>query len=79
MMSQPSPELNKRARKAAKILAAPADYKICEECGSIVVKHVAFCPNCHAYRFDENPTAVAEQAKKLGVRPQTSVTDKDLL
>ena len=78
-MSQPESETSERTLKAAKIIAKPADYKVCEQCDSIVIKRATFCPNCHAYRFDKDPAAVAEQAKKLGSRPQTSVTDKDML
>lgn len=71
--------LSERARKAEKIIAKPADYKVCEGCDSIVTARVATCPNCHSYRFDEDPAAVVEQARLLGSRAQRSVAADDLL
>ncbi len=71
--------LSERARKAEKIIAKPTDYKVCEGCESIVTARVATCPNCHGYRFDENPDAVVEQARLLATRAQTSVASDDLL
>ncbi len=53
-----------RAGAAAKILAKPADYKVCEGCGSIVLKKALLCPNCHAYRFDESTPLVIKQAER---------------
>jgi len=38
-MTDPNP----RAGAAAKILAHPADYKVCEGCGSIVLKKALLC------------------------------------
>ncbi len=70
--------LSERAAKAAKIAEEPELYKICEGCESIVTKRVATCPSCHGYRFDENPSAVVEQAKILGAREKTSVLSEDL-
>jgi NADH pyrophosphatase NudC (nudix superfamily) len=66
-----------RAHAAAKILAKPADYKVCEGCGSIVLKKALLCPNCHAYRFDESTPLVIEQAELLGSREAASVTKED--
>ena len=75
-MKEPiSPE---RAATAAKIIANPNSYKICEGCDSIVGTSVIMCPNCHAYRFDNNPTRVIQQAKILGNREQRSVTSGDM-
>ncbi len=70
--------LKERARKAAKIIAKPADFKVCEGCDSIVAARVATCPNCHGYRFDEKPASVVEQARLLASRAQTSVIADDL-
>ena len=70
--------LTERARKAEKIIAQPAGYKVCEGCESIVTAHVATCPNCHGYRFNEDPAAVVEQARVLASRAQTSVGAEDL-
>ena len=66
-----------RAGAAAKILAKPADYKVCEGCGSIVLKKALLCPNCHAYRFDESTLLVIKQAELLGSREAASVTKED--
>jgi RNA polymerase subunit RPABC4/transcription elongation factor Spt4 len=70
--------LAERAARAAKIIAAPDKFKICEGCDSIVAARVVTCPNCHGYRFNEEAEAVIEQAKSLAARPQTSVTSWDL-
>ena len=66
-----------RASAAAKILAKPGDYKVCEGCGSIVLKKALLCPNCHAYRFDESTPLVIRQAELLGSREAASVTKED--
>ena len=66
-----------RASAAAKILSKPADYKVCEGCGSIVLKKALLCPNCHAYRFDDSTPLVIKQAELLGSRDAASVTKDD--
>lgn len=71
--------LSERARKAEKIIANPTAYKVCEGCESIVTARVPTCPNCHGYRFDEDPKSVVEQAKRLASHAQTSVASDDLL
>jgi len=71
--------LSERARKARKIIERPTDFKVCEGCDSIVTARVATCPNCHGYRFNDDPDAVIEQAHLLGSREQTSVASEDLL
>ena len=78
-MSQEDEHLGERARKAAKIIAQPSDYKVCEGCESIVRLHVVTCPNCHGYRFEDDPQAVVLQAKLLASREQRSVVEEDLL
>jgi hypothetical protein len=77
-MAQENAHLADRAQKAAKIIAQPGDYKVCEGCESIVRLHVVTCPNCHGYRFDEEPGAVVAQAKLLASREQRSVVEEDL-
>ncbi len=72
-MGDPTP----RASAAAKILSHPADYKVCEGCGSIGLKKALLCPNCHAYRFDEGVNRVILQAEILGSREAASVTKDD--
>jgi len=78
-MSEADAHLDDRARKAAKIIAQPSDYKVCEGCESIVRLHVVTCPNCHGYRFEDDPDAVVLQAKLLASRAQQSVVEEDLL
>jgi hypothetical protein len=77
-MSLPNEHLSERAQKAAKIIASPEKFKVCEGCESIVARRVATCPNCNGYRFNDEPAAVVEQAKLLGSREQQSVVHEDL-
>lgn len=70
--------LSERAEKAAKISERPSDFKICEGCESIVAARVSTCPNCHGYRFNENPQDVIAHAMMLGSREQRSVVAEDL-
>lgn len=67
-----------RAATAAKIVANPSGYKVCEGCDSIVGSGAAMCPNCHSYRFENSPDRVIHQARVLGAREQTTVTVDDL-
>ena len=67
-----------RAAAAAKIVANPTAYKVCEGCDSIVGHAAALCPNCHSYRFDSSSGRVIRQARILGAREQKSVTAEDL-
>lgn len=69
---------SKRAAQAAKIIASPAKYKVCEGCESIVGENAAFCPNCNGYRFDDSPERVVDQARLLASRDRTSVLLSDL-
>jgi hypothetical protein len=77
-MTEENAHLNDRAQKAAKIVAKPGDYKVCEGCESIVRGPVVTCPNCHGYRFDDNAGAVVAQATLLASREQRSVAEEDL-
>ena len=77
-MSQENPHLAERAQKAAKIVADPTAFKVCESCESIVAARVTMCPNCNGYRFDEDSEAVVAQATLLGSREQTSVREEDM-
>lgn len=70
--------LSERSERAAKIVAHPGNFKVCEGCDSIVAKRVAICPNCSGYRFDDEPDRVVKQAKLLASRAQTTVTHEDL-
>ncbi len=77
-MSSDDPHLSERSQKAARIIANPGNFKVCESCDSIVTRRVALCPNCNGYRFDESPETVAMQARALAARAQTTVTHEDL-
>ncbi len=77
-MAEDNPHLTERAERAAKIIANPAAYKVCEGCDSIVARRVSLCPNCNGYRFDDDPAAVVAHAGLLGSRAQTSVTSEDM-
>jgi hypothetical protein len=68
-----------RQKQAAKIIEQPADYKVCEGCGSIVTVRTCHCPSCHAYRFDETEARVLSQAAMLAQRQASSVLSSDLV
>ena len=70
--------LEERAKQAEKIIAQPTDYKVCEGCGSIVKHFTVICPVCKSYRFEERVESVIEQAKILGSREATTITEEDL-
>ena len=70
--------ISDRAATAAKIVANPIGYKVCEGCDSIVASTTALCPNCHSFRFECSPDRVVAQARMLGAREQQSVTSEDL-
>lgn len=78
MSSPEDPHLSERSAKAAKIIAKPGLFKVCESCDSIVALRVALCPNCNGYRFNADPAVVVEQARQLAARAQTTVTHEDL-
>ena len=50
------------------IASNPFDYQVCEGCESIVGSGTVICPNCHGYRFDNDPVRVVDQALILGSR-----------
>lgn len=77
-MSSLSDSHRDRLKQAQKIMEQPADYKVCEGCGSIVTVRTTACPSCHAYRFDESETRVVTQAKALARRQASSVLSSDL-
>lgn len=68
-----------RAKQAAKILEAPAQYKVCEGCGSIVTLRTVSCPSCHAYLFDQTDSRVIKQATALAKKNASSVLSSDLI
>ncbi len=57
----------------------PAGYKLCEVCGAIVDKNADSCPDCSAYRFDENPERVVNAALDLGAHGSAAVSHLDTL
>ena len=68
-----TPMQQSRLDKAKLIIDRPADFKVCEACGSIVSETTAACPNCNAYRFDANPDYVVGQAVQVASRGQSYV------
>lgn len=66
-----------RKEAAARILASPKNFKVCECCGSIVVNKAAVCPNCNAYRFDNRVAVVVKQAEILASRDPLSIDKMD--
>jgi len=73
------PQSQTRIDKAKEIANNPDNYMVCEGCDSIVGSGTIICPNCHGYRFDNEPSRVVDQAVWLGCREQTSVTAEDLI
>ena len=64
---------------ATTIANDPTSYKLCTVCGAIVDKTADTCPDCYAYRFDENSEAVANAALDLAIKPKTAVSHLDLM
>ena len=64
---------------ATTVVNDPTSYKLCMVCGAIVDKNSATCPDCLAYRFDTNPSAVADRDLDLAARPQHAVSHHDTL
>ena len=78
-MTSPVEPSDARQKQAAKIIEQPADYKVCEGCGSIVTARTSHCPSCHAYNFDDAPERVLAQAKLLAKRQASAVLSSDLV
>ena len=80
-MSEPNPKnahMEDRAKRAAKIIERPKEYKICEGCDSILTAEAVTCPNCHSYRFNTDAETVILHARFLASRAQTSITQEDM-
>ncbi|MCC6355578.1 MAG: hypothetical protein IT577_16945 [Verrucomicrobiae bacterium] len=69
--------LEQRRAQAEAIIASPAEYKVCEGCGSILRRGAAICPLCKSYRFDESGERVVAQARELGSREATTISEED--
>jgi len=67
-----------RKEMASAITSDPGSYKICMVCGSIVDKSAETCPDCFAYRFDNEEQHVVNAALDLATKPQTAVSHLDL-
>lgn len=78
-MTPPADPSDARQKQAAKIIEQPADYKVCEGCGSIVTARTFHCPSCHAYNFDDTPARVLAQAALLAKRQASAVLSSDLV
>ncbi len=64
---------------ATTVVNDPTNYKLCMVCGAIVDKASPTCPDCLAYRFDDNPATVADRALDLAAKPQNAVSHHDTL
>ena len=57
----------------------PGSYKLCAVCGAIVDKNADSCPDCAAYRFDEDVERVVNAALDLGARGSSAISHLDTL
>ncbi len=64
-----SKHLEARQKRAEQIIVEVDRFKVCDQCRSISYKHVATCSVCGAYRFSEEPDAVAATAREMGANP----------
>jgi RNA polymerase subunit RPABC4/transcription elongation factor Spt4 len=64
---------------ATTVVNDPTNYKVCEVCEAIVDKASPTCPECLAYRFDTDPSRVADRALDMASRPQHAVSHHDTL
>ena len=76
-MEEESPKLS-RQEQAARIIEQPELYKVCEVCGSVIPRKEIHCSNCKAYRFNEDPDEVCQQAALLAARQPRSISLDDL-
>lgn len=60
------------------ITGDPSHYKLCLVCGAIVDKDAACCPDCYAYRFDDDEEKVSNAALDLATERVTAVSHLDL-
>lgn len=67
-----------RKEMASTIVNTPEAYKICTVCGGIADKTTPLCPDCGAYRFNDNPDDVANQALTLAAEPEKTISHFDL-
>ena len=74
-----TPACSERFARAQEIASNPGEYQVCEGCESIVAFGTLICPNCHGYRFDNDPVRVVDQALLLGSREKRSVVAEDLV
>ncbi|HEY8966582.1 MAG TPA: hypothetical protein VIM58_09070 [Candidatus Methylacidiphilales bacterium] len=69
--------LHDRMQRAARIVGAPGNYKVCEGCESILSKNVATCPTCRGYRFDSDFGRVITHANVLASRAPVTILWED--
>ncbi len=70
----------KKERKdiAKEILDHPQNFKICEVCGAVIPKSEDICPECYAYRFNEDEKEVCDRVIDLAGKPQKAVGHEGL-
>lgn len=66
-----------RREMADTIINDPSSYKICLICGSIVDAELSSCPDCFGYRFDTDPTHVADEALDMANNAPRAVSHLD--
>lgn len=67
-----------RKEMASTIVNSPHAYKICLICGGIVDSMTPVCPDCGAYRFNDTPDDVMNQALTLASEPEKTISRFDL-
>ena len=64
-----SEHLRRRRTKRDAFIARPHKYKVCDQCRSISLVTVRYCPLCHCYRLDETEATVKRTAAIIGENP----------
>ncbi|MFI3243678.1 MAG: hypothetical protein R3Y56_05440 [Akkermansia sp.] len=62
---------------AQEIAEKPQQYKICEVCGAIIQRSEDICPECYAYRFNEDEQAIRNRVIDIANKPQQAVGRSD--
>jgi hypothetical protein len=66
-------DMEAREKLAEFIAQHPLDYKVCCGCDAVVREKVAICPQCFAYRFEDDPRTVVAHAFMIAKTPPKSV------
>lgn len=66
-------DMEARQQLAEFIAKNPQNYKICCGCDAVVKEHVGVCPQCLAYRFEDDPRTVVAHAFHLAKTMPTNI------